>query len=152
LVQPLQRRMREQWNLFHKSRKKWVHETNIVFTGGTPQKNSMDRQGRIHKRGPRLLRSALTEAAWLMLRYNPWARSVYERLVGGQKTRKKKAIVALARKLLVRCWVMLMRNEPWSLPRHRRIGLRRRWGARAMRRRRGPARSAPLSKAQGARA
>jgi transposase len=74
----------------------------------------MDRQGRIHKRGPRLLRGALTEAAWLMLRYNPWAKSVYERLVGGQKTRKKKAIVALARKLLVRCWVMLLRNEPWQ--------------------------------------
>ena len=48
-----------------------------------------------------------------MLRYNPWARSVYERLTGGQKTRKKKAIVAVARKLLVRCWVMLLRKEPW---------------------------------------
>ena len=48
-----------------------------------------------------------------MLRYNPWARSLYERLTGGQKTRKKKAIVAVARKLLVRCWVMLLRNEPW---------------------------------------
>ena len=48
-----------------------------------------------------------------MLRYNPWAKSVYERLTGGQKTRKKKAIVAVARKLLVRCWVMLLRKEPW---------------------------------------
>ena len=81
------------------------------------QSGQMDRQGRIHKRGPRLLRGALTEAAWLMLRYNPWARSVFERLVGGQKTRKKKAIVALARKVLVRCWVMLLRNEPWQTER-----------------------------------
>ena len=78
------------------------------------QSGEMDRQGRIHKRGPRQLRSALVEAAWLMLRYNPWARSVYERLTGGQKTRKKKAIVAVARKLLVRCWVMLLRKEPWQ--------------------------------------
>ena len=78
------------------------------------QSGQMDRHGHIHKRGPRLLRGALVEAAWLMLRYNPWAKSVYERLVGGQKTRKKKAIVAVARKLLVRCWVMLMRNEPWK--------------------------------------
>ena len=78
------------------------------------QSGEMDRQGRIHKRGPRQLRSALVEAAWLMLRYNPWARSLYERLTGGQKTRKKKAIVAVARKLLVRCWVMLLRNEPWQ--------------------------------------
>ena len=79
------------------------------------QSGEMDRQGRIHKRGPRQLRSALVEAAWLMLRYNPWARSVYDRLTGGQKTRKKKAIVAVARKLLVRCWVMLLRKEPWNM-------------------------------------
>ncbi len=78
------------------------------------QSGEMDRQGRIHKRGPRQLRSALVEAAWLMLRYNPWAKSVYDRLTGGQKTRKKKAIVAVARKLLVRCWVMLLRKEPWN--------------------------------------
>lgn len=78
------------------------------------QSGQMDRQGRIHKRGPRLLRSALVEAAWLMLRYNPWAKSVYDRLTGGQKTRRKKAIVAVARKLLVRCWVMLLRKEPWN--------------------------------------
>jgi transposase len=78
------------------------------------QSGEMDRQGRIHKRGPRQLRSALVEAAWLMLRYNPWAKSVYERLTSGQKTRKKKAIVAVARKLLVRWWVMLLRKEPWN--------------------------------------
>lgn len=78
------------------------------------QSGEMDRRGRIHKRGPRQLRSALVEAAWLMLRYNPWAKSVYDRLTSGQKTRKKKAIVAVARKLLVRCWVMLLRKEPWN--------------------------------------
>jgi transposase len=78
------------------------------------QSGEMDRQGRIHKRGPRQLRSALVEAAWLMLRYNSWAKSVYDRLTSGQKTRKKKAIVAVARKLLVRCWVMLLRKEPWN--------------------------------------
>lgn len=80
------------------------------------QSGEMDRQGRIHKRGPRQLRGALVEAAWLMLRYNPWAKSVYDRLTSGQKTRKKKAIVAVARKLLVRCWVMLLRKEPWKAP------------------------------------
>jgi transposase len=78
------------------------------------QSGQMDRQGRIHKRGPRLLRSALVEAAWVMLRLNPWARALYDRLCGGQKTRRKKAIVAVARKLLVRCWVMLLRKEPWK--------------------------------------
>ena len=42
------------------------------------------------------------------------ARALYDRLCAGQKTRRKKAIVAVARKLLVRCWVMLLRNEPWK--------------------------------------
>ena len=78
------------------------------------QSGTMDRHGKIHKRGPRLLRGALVEAAWLMLRYNPWAKSVYQRICGAQKTRRKKAIVAVARKLLVRCWVMLLRKEPWN--------------------------------------
>lgn len=54
------------------------------------QSGQMDRQGRIHKRGPRLLRSALVEAAWVMLRLNPWARALYDRLCAGQKTRRKK--------------------------------------------------------------
>jgi len=39
---------------------------------------------------------------------------VYDRIRSGQKTRKKQAIVAVARKLLVRCWVMLLREEPWN--------------------------------------
>ena len=60
------------------------------------------------------MRGALVEAAWMMLRYNPWARAVYDRLCSRQKTRKKKAIVAVARKLLVRCWVMLLRKETWN--------------------------------------
>ena len=77
------------------------------------QSGEMDRHGRIHKRGPGLLRAALVEAAWMMVRYNPWARSLYLRICGNQKTRKKKAIVAVARKLLVRCWIMLKRREPW---------------------------------------
>ncbi len=78
------------------------------------QSGEMDRSGRITRRGPQLLRGALVEAAWLMLRYNPWARSLYNRLCNRQKTRRKKAIVAVARKLLVRCWVMLLRKEPWN--------------------------------------
>ena len=88
------------------------------------QSGTMDRHGKIHKRGPRLLRGALVEAAWLMLRYNPWAREVYQRICGQQKTRRKKAIVAVARKLLVRCWVMLLRKERWNpeaLPRRPQV-------------------------------
>jgi len=72
-----------------------------------------DRRGRITRRGPALLRQLLVEGAWVMLRYNAWARSVYQRLTRGGTTRKKQAIVALARTLLVRCWAMLRDDTPW---------------------------------------
>jgi transposase len=76
------------------------------------QSGEMDRRGRITRRGPALLRKLLVECAWVMLRYNSWARAVYQRLSRG-KARKKQAIVALARKLLVRCWAMLRDRTPW---------------------------------------
>ena len=77
------------------------------------QSGVTDRKGRITRRGPRLLRKLLVECAWCMLRYNAWARRVYRRLTGGGLTRKKPAIVALARKLLVRCWALLRDGVPW---------------------------------------
>jgi transposase len=76
------------------------------------QSGECDRRGRITRRGPALLRKLLVECAWVMLRYNSWARAVYARLSRG-KARKKQAIVALARKLLVRCWAMLRDGQPW---------------------------------------
>lgn len=79
------------------------------------QSGETDRRGRITKRGPKLLRSALVECAWCSLRYNAWARGVWERLQANGLS-KKKAVVALARKLLVRCWGMLKRGEPWRDP------------------------------------
>jgi len=76
------------------------------------QSGELDRKGRITRRGPALLRKLLVECAWSMLRYNAWAREVYLRLSKG-KSHKKQAIVALARKLLVRCWAMLRDHTPW---------------------------------------
>ena len=38
------------------------------------------------------------------------------RLTGGGQRRKKQAIVALARKILVRCWAMLRDKKPWRDP------------------------------------
>jgi transposase len=77
------------------------------------QSTDTDYRGRITKRGPKTLRKLLVECAWVMLRYNPWARAVYQRLTHGGKTRKKQAIVAIARKLLVRCWAMLRDGTTW---------------------------------------
>lgn len=78
------------------------------------QSGNMNRMGKITRRGPSVLRAALVEAAWIMLRYNPWAVNFYQRICAGQKTRKKQAVIALARKLLVLCWTLLRKNEPWD--------------------------------------
>ena len=79
------------------------------------QSGETDRRGRITRRGPKLLRAALVECAWCSLRYNTWARDTWLRLqVNGLS--KKKAIVALARKLLVRCWAILRTGQPWRTP------------------------------------
>jgi transposase len=75
-----------------------------------------ERRGRITRHGSRLVRSLLVEVAWASLRYNPWARQTYQRLSGGKKSRKKIAIVAVGRRLLVRCWAMLRDGTSWRAP------------------------------------
>ena len=78
------------------------------------QSGETDRNGRITKRGNPLARTILTECAWASLRYNPWAKGVYDRICGKQKTRKKKAAIALARKIAVLAWAMLRDEKDWS--------------------------------------
>ena len=80
------------------------------------QSGEQDRRGRISKCGPRRLRRALVEAAWCLLRYNAWGARLFARLTKGQKTRRKAAIVAVARKLLIRCWGMLRKETDWAEP------------------------------------
>lgn len=75
-----------------------------------------ERSGRITKHGSRLVRSLLVEVAWAGMRYNPWVRQTYQRISGGKKSRKKIAIVAVGRRLLVRCWAMLRDGTSWRTP------------------------------------
>ncbi len=79
------------------------------------QSGETDRRGRITKRGPKVLRSALVQCAWCSLRYNAWALAPWQQRQANGVS-KKKAIVALARKLLVRFWGMLRTNRPWRNP------------------------------------
>ncbi len=71
------------------------------------QSGETDRRGRITKRGSRLLRTLLVECAWCSLKYNKWSQETYERIHGGKTVRRKKAAVALARRILVVAWAML---------------------------------------------
>lgn len=89
------------------------------YVGLTPrryQSGQSDRQGRISRMGNTLLRSLLVEVSWIGLRYNAWMRQVYESVRRGSASRKKIAIVAVARRLLVVCWAMLRDGTTWRDP------------------------------------
>jgi transposase len=121
-----------------------------AYGGFTPrqyQSSELDRRGRISKRGPKTLRKLLVECAWCLLRYNAWGRAVYQRLTHGGKTRKKQAIVALARKLLVRSWAMLRDGAVWhdeqTGPKPQRPPSKQRRQAEAQERRQAKLQAAP---------
>lgn len=78
------------------------------------QSGAMNRQGRISGQGNKLLRSLLVEVSWLGLRHNPWMKEVFDQVCRGIKTRRKLAIVAVARRLLIRCWAILRDQRPWA--------------------------------------
>ncbi len=71
------------------------------------QSGQMDRSGRITKRGSPLLRWALNQAAWAAVRSSAELRAFYLRVGGSSKKRRKPAIVAVMRKLLVIGWALL---------------------------------------------
>ncbi len=78
------------------------------------QSGSVDRQGRITGAGNRYLRSMLVEVSWLGLRTNPWMKQVFDRVCRGCPSRRKIAIVAVARRLLIWCWAMMRDDRDWD--------------------------------------
>ncbi len=56
----------------------------------------------------------LVQAAWNAVRHSEWAKNVYERNSGKQKTRKKKAAIALARTIAVVAWALLCDETNWD--------------------------------------
>lgn len=78
------------------------------------QSGSVDRKGRITGAGNRHLRGMLVEVSWLGLRTNPWMKAVFERVCRGCPARRKIAIVAVARRLLIWCWAMLRDDRDWN--------------------------------------
>ena len=82
----------------------------------TLQTGQMMRLGHITGRGPALLRSLLVESAWMVWRLNDWAQAFVAKVSRGGRGRRKLAIVALAKKLLVLLWGMLKSNRPFRAP------------------------------------
>jgi transposase len=87
------------------------------YVGLTPrrfQSGQIDRQGRISGRGHKDLRKLLVEVSWVGIRFNPRMRTVFDRTCHGMKKRRKIAIVAVARRLLIWCWALLRDGTSWE--------------------------------------
>ena len=89
------------------------------YIGLTPRKyqsGASDRQGRISGQGNRLLRKLLVQSAWVAVKYSAWARGVFQQVTRGVPGRRKIAIVAVARRLLIAAWAMLRDGTEWQEP------------------------------------
>lgn len=91
-------------------------EVNVGLTPKQFESGTMKRQGGVSGRGNKLLRALLVQVSWLERRYNGVIRSIYEEVCRGDNTRKKIAVIATARRLLVICWAMLRDGTLWREP------------------------------------
>ncbi len=72
------------------------------------------RQGRITRQGPGVVRGLLVEAVWRMKRTDPVVRGWVERVMHDQKKRQNIAVVAAAHKLARCMFAMLQSGEAWN--------------------------------------
>lgn len=97
------------------------------YAGLTPKKyqsGNMDRDGRISRGGSGLLRALLVQASWAgVMKKVGWMVEVYERVRRGSIKRRKQAIVAVARHLLVRLWAMLRDETHWRAQQEAVLGV-----------------------------
>jgi transposase len=87
-----------------------------AYAGLVPKQfesGTMKRVGKITRRGPSLLRGMLVEVAWMVYRHNAWAKRFVDNVSRGVQSRRRIAIVALARKLLTILWAMLRDGTSW---------------------------------------
>ena len=88
-------------------------EEFACFTGLIPSDNStgdQERLGHITKQGNRGVRSWLIECSWVAIRYDPALLDKYQ-VVYHNSGSKKKAIVAVARKLAIRLRALLLTKQ-----------------------------------------
>lgn len=70
------------------------------------------RHGHVSKAGPPNLRWVLQQAAWCAIRVSPGVRKVFNRI--SRKAGRKKAAVAIARRILIWLWAMQRSGSPWD--------------------------------------
>ena len=86
------------------------------YVGVVPSTHSsggVTRHGKITKSGNKLLRGALIQAAWRVIRYDEKLREYYQRISKRRGTNV--AIVATARKLLKKIYFILRENQVYGL-------------------------------------
>ncbi|MCM8817845.1 MAG: IS110 family transposase [Candidatus Omnitrophica bacterium] len=70
------------------------------------------RYGKVTKKGPVYVRRVLVNAAWVSIRQDDKPRRIFNRI--SKRAGRKKAIVAIARKLLVWSWYLVAEDEKWK--------------------------------------
>jgi transposase len=91
-------------------------ENFAAFLGLIPSDYStgeQDHKGHITKQGSRHVRWWLIESAWVAIRHDPVLLEKYQTVVSHSGS-SKKAIVAVARKLAIRLWAILLSGEPYQ--------------------------------------
>jgi transposase len=89
----------------------------VAYAGLAPgQRESAGKRKDLHieKCGSRLLRATLVEAAWQLVKRSPRWRDIFERL-RARTGQKKKAIVAMARRLLTIMFALLKSRRPFQV-------------------------------------
>lgn len=106
------------------------------------QSGERDRRGRISRNGDGLLRRALVEAAWVVARHDAGPLGSYYRRKATQLGAKR-ALIALARRLVVVAWRMLLTGEVYRG--YREAPMRRKQAQLAQLLRRLPGESEPVA-------
>ena len=86
------------------------------YIGLTPSEYSTGqyvRQGRITRCGNKRVRTCLVESSWILIQKDPLMRLKYNQLK--QFKGAKRAIIAIARKLIIRIRRLLLNNEPYVI-------------------------------------
>ena len=87
------------------------------FTGLTPREHSSGehtRKGHISRQGKPILRKTLVQCSWVAISYDKSLKEIYERIK--RRAGGKRAIIAVARRLVGRLRACLQKSELYQEP------------------------------------